>query len=200
MTKDYEKEQLRGEGIYSVYNSWLQSIFLEKSRNLKQAGYATNPVRNIEKWIHSQLFPAWILCSHTVQDSSLGDGVAHSGLGIPSSINTVRKKVPHKHAHRPTWSQQSLMRCFSQVTLGCVKLIKMNHVLWAGQYMEALVCFAYVGLGHYSVAFVEPVAPVSHLSFWHQPLLECPADPVKQSAWSFHGVLSWAGAPRTSKG
>lgn len=57
--------------------------------------------------------------------------------------------------------------------LGCVKLIiKTNHAQCAGKYMEVLVCFAYVRLGHYLVAFVEPVAPVSHLSLWHQPLVE----------------------------
>lgn len=92
------------------------------------------------------------------------------------------------------------MRCLSQVTLGCIKLIKANHVQCAGQYVKALVCFVYVGLEHYSAAFVEPAAPASHLSLWYQPLVEVSYRPIKQSIWSLHGVLSWAGAPRTREG
>lgn len=94
-----------GRKVYWAHISRLQSVTVESqdSRNLKQQKrQMTSAIKSREQWIRI-LYP--------------GNGTTHSGQIFQPQHN---QDHPDGHAHRPTWSKQSLTVTPFQVIQHCV--------------------------------------------------------------------------------
>jgi hypothetical protein len=75
------------ERTYLVYNSRLQSSFWGSQDRTQVASHVISTVKSKTKTNMFILFPVHFLMSQTVQGPSLGNGAAHHGLGLPTSIS-----------------------------------------------------------------------------------------------------------------
>lgn len=112
----------------------IQFIVTGKSewQKLNAAGLKTPTVKSRENWVYLCSFACFLQCHIStliqVRTSCIGNGTAHSGLCLPTSIYFI-KTILQRHAHRPTLHRQCVsLRVSSQVILGVSKSsVRANH-------------------------------------------------------------------------
>lgn len=112
------KKQLREQGSILVPDSRLFFITSRKSQWQSLGWLVTSyVVRGTRKWRCACLLcPAQCQCSYIVQDPFLGNGAAHMGLGLFTSVSLI-KTVPHS---QPRSQPNPPLKFSSQVILGPV--------------------------------------------------------------------------------
>lgn len=120
-----DESNLGEEGFISASSSRLLPITAKKSSQKLKQLVISHPWSRAggNGHIPACICSARDLHSYTEQHLLLGSGTAHSGLGLPMSVN-----VRHSPTDKPKVDGSSL-RLSSQVTVGVVKLTALTTIL-----------------------------------------------------------------------
>lgn len=100
------QKKLRGERVYSAYNSRSQSIILEMSRQDLEADSLIQSPEQREMGVHVHC-TVHILCTFTILDQAQGSILLIFRVSLPTSVDPI-KRLPHLRTHRATMPRQSL--------------------------------------------------------------------------------------------
>lgn len=102
-------DNLWAKRLILAHNSMLYPITVGQSQHQE-----LSTVNSREKQTQAHVLACAQLSFPTLtpwRTSCLGNGVAHSGLGLSTSMNLI-KTIPYRHTHRPTEHRQSLIETF----------------------------------------------------------------------------------------